>query len=163
MKKLWAPWRIEYIRSKKDVGCIFCDKPKMEDRNGLILFRGENSFSLMNLYPYTNGHLMVAPFRHIDSFRGLGQVERLEILEQIDRCIDALSNVLNPDGFNIGANLGESAGAGIKDHIHFNVVPRWTGDTNFMPVLGHTKVEVQGLQECYDLLRPHFDCIKIDK
>jgi ATP adenylyltransferase len=135
----------------------------MEDRNGLILFRGENSFSLMNLYPYTNGHLMVAPFRHIDSFRGLDQVERLEILEQIDRCIDALSNVLNPDGFNIGVNLGESAGAGIKDHIHFHVVPRWTGDTNFMPVLGHTKVEVQGLQECYDLLRPHFDCIKIDK
>ena len=135
----------------------------MEDRNELILFRGENSFSLMNLYPYTNGHLMVAPFRHIDSFRGLDQVERLEILEQIDRCIDALSNVLNPDGFNIGANLGESAGAGIKDHIHFHVVPRWTGDTNFMPVLGHTKVEVQGLQECYDLLMPHFDCIKIDK
>ena len=135
----------------------------MEDRNGLILFRGENSFSLMNLYPYTNGHLMVAPFRHIDSFRGLDQVERLEILEQIDRCIDALSNILNPDGFNIGANLGESAGAGIKDHIHFHVVPRWTGDTNFMPVLGHTKVEVQGLQECYDLLMPHFDCIKIDK
>ena len=135
----------------------------MEDRNELILFRGENSFSLMNLYPYTNGHLMVAPFRHIDSFRGLDQVERLEILEQIDRCIDALSNVLNPDGFNIGVNLGESAGAGIKDHIHFHVVPRWTGDTNFMPVLGHTKVEVQGLQECYDLLRPHFDCIKIDK
>jgi len=163
MKKLWAPWRIEYIRSKKDVGCIFCDKPKMEDRTGLILFRGENSFTLMNLYPYTNGHLMVAPFRHIDSFRGLDQVERLEILEQIDRCIDALSNVLNPDGFNIGANLGESAGAGIKDHIHFHVVPRWTGDTNFMPVLGHTKVEVQGLQECYDLLMPHFDCIKIDK
>ncbi len=163
MKKLWAPWRIEYIRSKKDEGCILCDKPKMEDRNGLILFRGENSFSLMNLYPYTNGHLMVAPFRHIDSFRGLDQVERLEILEQIDRCIDALSNVLNPDGFNIGANLGESAGAGIKDHIHFHVVPRWTGDTNFMPVLGHTKVEVQGLQECYDLLMPHFDCIKIDK
>ena len=135
----------------------------MEDRNELILFRGKNSFSLMNLYPYTNGHLMVAPFRHIDSFRGLDQVERLEILEQIDRCIDALSNALNPDGFNIGVNLGESAGAGIKDHIHFHVVPRWTGDTNFMPVLGHTKVEVQGLQECYDLLMPHFDYIKIDK
>ena len=157
MKKLWAPWRIEYIRSKKDEGCVFCDIPKMEDRNGLILFRGENSFSLMNLYPYTNGHLMVAPFRHIDSFRGLDQVERLEILEQIDRCIDALSNVLNPDGFNIGANLGESAGAGIKDHIHFHVVPRLVGDTNFMPVVGHTKVMVDGLFETYDKLKPEFD------
>ncbi len=106
---------------------------------------------------------MVAPFRHIDSFRGLDQVERLEILEQIDQCIDALSNILNPDGFNIGANIGAAAGAGIEEHIHFHIVPRWAGDTNFMPVLGHTKVEVQGLQECYDLLRPHFDCIKIDK
>lgn len=136
---------------------MFCDKPKMEDRSGLILFRGESSFTLMNLYPYTNGHLMVAPFRHIDSFRGLNQDERLEILEQIDQSIDALSKIMNPHGFNIGANLGESAGAGIKDHIHFHVVPRWTGDTNFMPVLGHTKVMVEGLEKSWDELKPVFD------
>ena len=157
MKKLWAPWRIDYIRSKKDEGCIFCDKPEMEDRSGLILFRGKNSFTLMNLYPYTNGHLMVAPFRHIDSFGGINQAERLEILEQIDLSIDALSNVLNPDGFNIGANLGESAGAGIKDHIHFHVVPRWKGDTNFMSVLGNTKVMVEGLEDSWEELKPLFE------
>ena len=157
MKRLWAPWRIDYIRSEKEQGCIFCDKPKMDDKSGLILFRGENSFTLMNLYPYTNGHLMVAPYRHIDSFRGLNQDERLEILEQIDQSIDALSKIMNPHGFNIGANLGESAGAGIKDHIHFHVVPRWTGDTNFMPVLGHTKVMVEGLEKSWDELKPVFD------
>ena len=128
----------------------------MEDRKGLILSRGKNSFTLMNLYPYTNGHLMVAPFRHIDSFRELDKLEKLEILEQIDQCIDALSNVLNPDGFNIGMNLGESAGAGIKDHVHFHVVPRWKGDTNFMPVFGNTKVIVEGLEDTWDELKPVF-------
>ncbi|MDP6685078.1 MAG: HIT domain-containing protein [Candidatus Marinimicrobia bacterium] len=157
MKRLWAPWRIEYIRSKKDEGCIFCDKPKMEDKNGLILFRGKTAFTLMNLYPYTNGHLMVAPLRHIDSFGELNKDERLEVLEQIDQSINAISKVMNPDGYNVGANLGESAGAGIKDHIHFHVVPRWKGDTNFMPVLGGTKVQVEGLENSWEKLNPIFN------
>ena len=161
MKKLWAPWRIEYIRSEKDYGCIFCDKPKMDYKEGLILVKGKTIFTLMNLYPYTNGHLMVAPYRHIDSFHELDNSEKIELLEHIDKSVMVLKEVMNPDGFNIGANLGEAAGAGIKDHIHFHVVPRWAGDTNFMPVLGHTKVQVQGLRDCYDSLKPHFDRINI--
>ena len=161
MKKLWAPWRIEYIRSEKDDGCIFCDKPKRDHKEGLILVKGKTICTLMNLYPYTNGHLMVAPYRHIDSFYELGNSEKIELLEHIDKSVMVLKEVMNPDGFNIGANLGEAAGAGIKDHIHFHVVPRWAGDTNFMPVLGHTKVQVQGLRDCYDSLKPHFDRINI--
>lgn len=157
MKRIWAPWRIEYIRKKDEKGCIFCDKPKMNDRNELILSRGESVFTLMNLYPYTNGHLLVSPFRHIDSFRQLEQAEKLEILEQIDKSVDVLTKIMNPDGFNIGANIGSSAGAGIEDHIHFHVVPRWNGDTNFMPVLGHTKVMVEGLEESWSKMKPYFD------
>ena len=162
MKKLWAPWRIEYIRSEKDDGCIFCDKPKMNYKEGLILVKGNTICTLMNLYPYTNGHLMVAPYRHIDSFHELDNSEKIELLEHIDKSVMVLEEVMNPDGFNIGANLGEAAGAGIKDHIHFHVVPRWAGDTNFMPVLGHTKVQVQGLQDCFDSLKPYFDRINLD-
>ena len=162
MRKLWAPWRIEYVRSEKDDGCIFCDKPKMDHREGLILAKGKAICTLMNLYPYTNGHLMVAPYRHIDSFHELDNSEKIELLEYIDKSVRVLEKVMNPDGFNIGANIGEAAGSGIKDHIHFHVVPRWSGDTNFMPVLGHTKVQVQGLQDCYDSLKPHFDRINLD-
>tara|TARA_Y100000590_G_C15623188_1_gene978380 strand:- start:164 stop:652 length:489 start_codon:yes stop_codon:yes gene_type:complete len=157
MKRIWAPWRIEYIRKKDEKGCIFCDKPKMNDRNELILSRGESVFTLMNLYPYTNGHLLVSPFRHIDSFRQLEQAEKLEILEQIDKSVDVLTKIMNPDGFNVGANIGSSAGAGIEDHIHFHVVPRWNGDTNFMPVLVHTKVMVEGLEESWSKMKPYFD------
>ena len=157
MKRIWAPWRIEYIRKKDEKGCIFCDKPKMNDRNELILSRGESVFTLMNLYPYTNGHLLVSPFRHIDSFRQLEQAEKLEILEQIDKSVDVLTKIMNPDGFNVGANIGSSAGAGIEDHIHFQVVPRWNGDTNFMPVLVHTKVMVEGLEESWSKMKPYFD------
>ena len=160
MKRIWAPWRIEYIRKKDEKGCIFCDKPKMNDRNELILSRGESVFTLMNLYPYTNGHLMVSPFRHIDSFHNLEQSEKMEILEQIDQSVDVLTKVMNPDGFNVGANIGSSAGAGIEDHIHFHIVPRWNGDTNFMPVLGHTKVMVEGLEESWSEMKPYFDGIK---
>tara|TARA_B100000029_G_C17086078_1_gene782371 strand:- start:110 stop:598 length:489 start_codon:yes stop_codon:yes gene_type:complete len=157
MKRIWAPWRIEYIRKKDEKGCIFCDKPKMNDRNELILLRGESVFTLMNLYPYTNGHLLVSPFRHIDSFRQLEQAEKYEILEQIDKSVDVLTEVMNPDGFNVGTNIGSSAGAGIEDHIHFHVVPRWNGDTNFMPVLGHTKVMVEGLEESWSEMKPYFE------
>ncbi len=157
MKRIWAPWRIEYIRKKDEKGCIFCDKPKMNDRNELILLRGESVFTLMNLYPYTNGHLLVSPFRHIDSFRQLEQAEKSEILEQIDKAVDVLTEVMNPDGFNVGTNIGSSAGAGIEDHIHFHVVPRWNGDTNFMPVLGHTKVMVEGLEESWSEMKPYFE------
>ena len=164
MKKLWAPWRIEYIRSPKEDGCIFCDKPAGDnDREDLILYRGEKVFILMNLYPYNNAHLMIAPYIHVDNTEELDADTYKEIMVLADQSMAILKETIDAQGFNFGANIGAAAGAGIEEHIHFHIVPRWAGDTNFMPVLGHTKVEVQGLQECYDLLRPPFDRIKIDK
>ena len=161
MDRLWAPWRIDYIKSEKEKGCIFCDKPaEGDDRSMLILYRGENNFVIMNLYPYNNGHLMIAPYQHTDSTHKLNSSSRSEIMELADQIMTIQKNIMNADGFNYGANIGYSGGAGIADHIHFHIVPRWTGDTNFMPVLGHTKVQMQGLQETYNDLRPHFDKLK---
>ena len=161
MDRLWAPWRIDYIKSEKEKGCIFCDKPaEGDDHSMLILYRGENSFVIMNLYPYNNGHLMIAPYQHTDSTHKLNSSSRSEIMELADQIMTIQKNIMNADGFNYGANIGYSGGAGIADHIHFHIVPRWTGDTNFMPVLGHTKVQMQGLQETYNDLRPHFDKLK---
>ena len=161
MDRLWAPWRIDYIKSEKEKGCIFCDNPaEGDDHSMLILYRGENSFVIMNLYPYNNGHLMIAPYQHTDSTHELNSGSRSEIMELADQIMTIQKNIMNADGFNYGANIGYSGGAGIADHIHFHIVPRWTGDTNFMPVLGHTKVQMQGLQETYNDLRPHFDKLK---
>ena len=161
MDRLWAPWRIHYNKSEKEKGCIFCDKPaEGDDHSMLILYRGENSFVIMNLYPYNNGHLMIAPYQHTDSTQELNSSSRSEIMELADQIMTIQKNIMNADGFNYGANIGYSGGAGIADHIHFHIVPRWTGDTNFMPVLGHTKVQMQGLQETYNDLRPHFDKLK---
>ena len=161
MDRLWAPWRIDYIKSEKEKGCIFCDKPaEGDDHSMLILYRGENSFVIMNLYPYNNGHLMIAPYQHTNSTHELNSSSRSEIMELADQIMTIQKNIMNADGFNYGANIGYSGGAGIADHIHFHIVPRWTGDTNFMPVLGHTKVQMQGLQETYNDLRPHFDKLK---
>jgi len=161
MDKLWAPWRIDYIRSEKEEGCIFCDKPENgDDRTMLILYRGEYSFVLMNLYPYNNGHLMIAPYQHTGNTQELSYNSRSEIMELADQTMTIQKNVMNAEGFNYGANIGYSGGAGIADHIHFHIVPRWAGDTNFMPVVGHTKVQVQGLRETYDDLKPHFDKLR---
>ncbi len=161
MDKLWAPWRIDYIRSEKEEGCIFCDKPASgDDRTMLILYRGEYSFVLMNLYPYNNGHLMIAPYQHTGNTQELSYSSRSEIMELADQTMTIQKNVMNAEGFNYGANIGYSGGAGIADHIHFHIVPRWAGDTNFMPVVGHTKVQVQGLRETYDDLKPHFDKLR---
>ena len=161
MDKLWAPWRIDYIRSEKEEGCIFCDKPANgDDRTMLILYRGEYCFVLMNLYPYNNGHLMIAPYQHTGNTQELSYSSRSEIMELADQTMTIQKNVMNAEGFNYGANIGYSGGAGIADHIHFHIVPRWAGDTNFMPVVGHTKVQVQGLRETYDDLKPHFDKLR---
>ncbi|MDP7025695.1 MAG: HIT domain-containing protein [Candidatus Marinimicrobia bacterium] len=158
MNKIWAPWRIEYIRQPKDEGCIFCDKPQGgDDREMLILERGEFSFVLMNLYPYNNNHLMIAPYEHVDDPLQISQETKSEVMAFADKSMTILKKLINPDGFNFGANFGASAGAGIEEHIHYHLVPRWQGDTNFMPVLGHTKVLVQGLQESYDEMKPEFD------
>ena len=160
MKKLWAPWRIEYIRESKGDGCIFCDKPANgDDRAMLILYRGELSYVMMNLFPYNNAHLMIAPYEHVADPLDLSPEAKPEIMALTDKSMEIIRKLMNPEGFNFGANFGVSAGAGIEEHIHYHLVPRWQGDTNYMPVLGHTKVQVQGLKETYDELKPEFDRI----
>ncbi len=157
MKRLWAPWRIEYIRQLKEDGCIFCDKPAdSDDREMLILYRGKLSFVMMNLYPYNNAHLMIAPYEHVADPMDISLDSKMEIMALTDSSTRILKKLMNPEGFNFGANFGASAGAGIEEHIHYHLVPRWQGDTNYMPVLGHTKVQVQGLTGTYDELKPEF-------
>tara|TARA_B100000900_G_C20328202_1_gene613071 strand:- start:38 stop:550 length:513 start_codon:yes stop_codon:yes gene_type:complete len=158
--KLWAPWRMEHI--KRDLShdtnkCVLCiEVNKLDDRKNLILFRGKFSFIIMNLYPYNNGHLMVCPYRHIASLSKLNKETLSEIMKLISKSSEILRKILNAEGFNIGANIGSVGGAGIDDHLHFHVVPRWKGDTNFMPVVGNTKVIISGLHDTYDELFFHF-------
>lgn len=123
----------------------------------LILHRGKFAFVMMNLYPYNNGHVLIAPYTHTDHSNNLSPEERCEIMELADATMTIIKKVMKAEGYNFGANIGSAGGAGIEEHIHFHVVPRWKGDTNFMPVVGHTKVMVQGLLETFDLLKPEFD------
>ena len=139
-ERLWAPWRLEYIESGGGDGCIFCDKPALDDDAALIVHRGRRCYVLLNLYPYTNGHLMVAPYRHLATPGELDEAERAEMWELLDRGIAALTEAMAPHGFNCGVNLGRVAGAGVEGHLHLDVVPRWNGDTNFMPVLADVRV-----------------------
>lgn len=153
MKKLWAPWRIEYILSEKTDECIFCKYPKMnDDKKYLILYRGEKAFIILNKYPYNNGHLMVVPYRHVSTPLDLNDDELLEMDKLINLSIRVLSEAMKPHGFNLGANIGKAAGAGIEDHYHIHVVPRWEGDTNYMPIIANTKVVVEALDRTYDKL-----------
>ena len=157
MNNMWAPWRMDYIKSSKPEGCIFCDKPKQhDDRDSLILHRGQTCFVIMNFYPYNNGHLMVVPYRHISHLELLTVNEQTEMISLLTQSSKIIKTSMQPDGLNIGMNLGKIAGAGIDDHLHFHIVPRWNGDTNFMPVLGHTKVIAQALYETWDMLKLHF-------
>ena len=153
---------MEYILSTKEDGCVFCKKSKSDqDRDNLVLFRGTDSFVLMNLYPYNNAHLLIAPYVHVDTTLELSLQVSNEMMYLANESMRIIKKTMNADGFNYGANIGAIGGAGIKDHIHFHVVPRWLGDTNFMPVIGHTKVMVEGLLETYDELKPHFEKIKL--
>jgi ATP adenylyltransferase len=152
-ERLWAPWRMEYVTGGVDqLGCIFCIKPQAGD-DGLIVHRGERAFVLMNRFPYSNGHLMVAPYRHVATPGALDAGERAEVWELLDRAIAVLTEVMAPHGFNAGLNLGRVAGAGIEDHVHLHVVPRWNGDTNFMPVLADVKVMPEHLQRTAQQVR----------
>ncbi len=154
MERLWAPWRIEYVRISKPNGCIFCMLPKEgDDERNLILHRGKYAFIIMNNYPYNPGHVMVAPYRHVGEIEELTPEEWMEIHTLISLAIKAIKRAMEPHGFNLGVNIGRVAGAGIEGHIHFHIVPRWNGDTNFMPVLADTKVIVQGIRENYQELR----------
>ncbi len=158
MKKIWAPWRLEYIKNAEKInqeGCIFCDFPAEKpatDRKNLILFRGKKSFIIMNKYPYNNAHLMVVPYQHTACFEKLDSEEKLDLMDLLQKALDGLRGSFSPHGFNIGMNLGRVAGAGIDEHLHFHIVPRWNGDTNFMPVIGQTKIISAGLQETWDSL-----------
>ena len=162
MELIWAPWRMKYINQDKSGDCIFCTLPKSSnDKKNFILFRGKSSFIVMNIFPYNNGHLMVSPYRHLACITALSKEESLEITELTKSCISILRDLSTPDGFNIGLNLGKSAGAGYDEHIHNHIVPRWTGDTNFMPVLAETKVQPEHLQKSYEKLSPHFKKLRL--
>jgi len=155
MERLWAPWRLEYVgRPDKEARCFLCEAAlSADDERHLVLWRGETCFAMLNRFPYNNGHLMVAPNAHKRSLAELEEGERLEQLELIVRCQDCLAKAVRPAGFNVGLNLGAAAGAGVVGHMHWHVVPRWEGDTNFMPVVAGTKVIPQSLSHLWKLLR----------
>ncbi|HKL23069.1 MAG TPA: HIT domain-containing protein [Tichowtungia sp.] len=156
-RPLWAPWRIDYIRDEKESGCFLCRMlGESNDRENLILLRGETCAIVMNRYPYTSGHLMVCPNRHIADLTELTEEEEREMSRLTRRAVSALRNLMNPEGFNVGMNLGSAAGAGLKDHLHRHIVPRWGGDTNFMAVVGDVHVVPEALTATYDLLLEQF-------
>ena len=158
-ERLWAPWRLTYIEKATNRGeCIFVDLPAQQnDRENLILYRGETAFVMLNGFPYTNGHLMIAPYKHTADMNELADEELLEINKLLSQTLNGLKKAYRPDGFNIGVNLGSVAGAGIPTHIHWHVVPRWEGDTNFMGVIGEVRVLPQSLEESYDRLKEIVD------
>lgn len=156
MRYLWAPWRMDYILEKKQKGCIFCNTSKEGgDEKNLILWQSDNAFVIMNRFPYNNGHLMVVPRRHCTDLDQLSKEELQEVFYLLKVSTQVLKECLHPHGFNIGINIGKVGGAG-EDHIHFHIVPRWRGDTNFMPVLSATKIIPEYLEETYHKLNSTF-------
>jgi ATP adenylyltransferase len=154
VEHIWAPWRMEFILTEKPKDCILCTKPAEHDDEGnFILYRGEKNFVILNRFPYNPGHLMVAPYQHVASLEDMDDEELQEHFEIVRRSTRALRGVFKPAGFNIGINVGRSAGAGISDHTHTHIVPRWDGDTNFMPVLVDTRVLPEGLASTYAKLK----------
>ena len=154
MEQLWAPWRIEFILKGEQGDCFLCQKPKLnDDEANYILHRGQHNFVILNAFPYNPGHLLVAPYRHIGQLEDLTDEESREHFELVKLCVRLLANVLQPNGFNTGMNLGKTAGAGLADHIHTHVVPRWQGDTNFTVVISDTKVLPEALSKTYKRLK----------
>jgi ATP adenylyltransferase len=157
MNHIWSPWRMEYIESHKEAGCVFCSAQEMEDgAENLIAFRSERAYVILNRYPYTSGHLMVVPFDHKPNLEELDPQTRAEMMELTTRCMTALRKIYHPEAFNMGANIGESAGAGVKSHVHIHIVPRWGGDTNFMTVVGEVRVLPESLERTYERVRSAF-------
>lgn len=155
MEHLWSPWRMEYImQHESDNGCIFCDALAQDDNTvNLIVARGERCFAMMNRYPYTSGHIMVVPNAHQPSLELLDPAARSEMMEMVSHGIEVLRQIYQPEGFNVGVNIGAAAGAGVVDHVHMHVVPRWAGDTNFMSALAATRVLPESLEDTYRRLR----------
>lgn len=160
MEILWAPWRFTYVtggnkEKNKYYSCLFCDIVKEnDDKENLILHRGKYSYIMLNAYPYNTAHIMIVPYRHVASVESLNSNESNEIFQFLTVVIKSIRDVYHPDGFNIGINMGKVAGAGIEQHIHVHVVPRWEGDTNFMPLLAGTKVLPELLDKTYEKLKP---------
>ncbi len=159
-ERIWAPWRHAYVSGASkdsDDACIFCAKPaEDDDESNLIVHRGERCFAILNLYPYTNGHLMIAPYAHVGALQKVEPEASAEMMRLAQRAIEILEAEYEPHGFNVGFNQGRAAGAGVEHHIHMHVVPRWGGDTNFMPVLADTRVMPQTLEQSYEALRGKF-------
>jgi ATP adenylyltransferase len=151
MKHLWSPWRMTYIsNNKKEAGCVFCiAQAKADDAENLIAFRGKLSYVILNRFPYTSGHLMVIPFAHVSNLEELDAETRAEMMELTTRCMAVLRELYKPHGFNMGANIGEAAGAGVLGHVHIHIVPRWAGDTNFMSAVGETRVLPESLEDSH--------------
>jgi ATP adenylyltransferase len=157
METLWAPWRIGYIIGEKPEGCIFCVKAAEDrDAENYIVWRGRRCFVILNIFPYNNGHVMVVPYAHVASLEDLDPETSQELMSLTQQALGVLRRTMRPAGFNIGINLGAAAGAGVADHVHIHVVPRWVGDTNFMPVLSDTRVISQSLESSYTLLHDEF-------
>jgi len=153
MRQLWAPWRIDYILGPKPGECIFCTMPSQDsDRDNLILYRGKKNFIIMNRFPYNSGHLMIVPYFHTSSFQGLDTETLTELTLLTKASVDCMVEVMRPEGFNTGLNIGQAAGAGIKEHLHMHVVPRWVGDSNFMAVMEEIRVVPEHLLATYDKL-----------
>ncbi len=157
MKQIWAPWRAEYIQAEKDSVCIFCTAPQKAPEEGLVLHKGNTSIVMLNKYPYNSGHVLIAPLRHVARLEDLTDDEGADMWKLTRHSTSSLLKVFKADGFNIGLNLGKAAGAGIEEHIHLHVVPRWSGDMNFMPVLGDVKVISEHLHQTLSKLAPFFE------
>ena len=159
MKTMWAPWRMDYILADKQDGCVFCDALSKTD--DLTLFKSNDTMVMMNKFPYINGHLLVAPVRHLSGLEELSKYEMGELLATIERSVEVLKRVMRPDGFNVGLNLGKVAGAGVEEHLHFHIIPRWFGDTNALTVLADVRVIPEHLKTTYNNLKPHFDALNL--
>lgn len=156
MKQMWAPWRSEYITSDKANECIFCTATSKGPKDGLVIFNGALSLVMLNKYPYNNGHLMISPVRHVSKLEELTPEESIDLFRLLRHSSATLTDVFKPEGFNIGMNVGKAAGAGVDGHIHIHVVPRWDGDTNFMPILSDVKVVSEHIEKTYTKLKPYF-------
>ncbi|MDP2644600.1 MAG: HIT domain-containing protein [Desulfobacterales bacterium] len=158
METMWAPWRIEYILAEKEKGCVFCRA--LETQADLTLYTDKDVLVVMNKFPYTNAHLLVAPARHVAGLEKLGRDEMGQLLYMVDRSMAILKETIRPDGFNVGMNLGKVAGAGIEEHIHFHIVPRWFGDVNALAVFADVRVIPEHIRATYDKLKPYFGNMK---
>ncbi|MCJ7833521.1 MAG: HIT domain-containing protein [Deltaproteobacteria bacterium] len=163
MNVLWAPWRMEYIMNNaKENACIFCPGEKENPSDRSILFKGKRSLVMMNKYPYINGHLLVAPLRHVAVLDQLEETEKVALMTMVGHATAILKKTMNAEGFNVGLNLGRVAGAGVEDHLHFHIVPRWKGDTNFMTVIGDLRVIPEHIEQTYARLLPFFKEVQED-